>query len=85
MSKRKKIRTRGKLSFSRYFQKFEEGNSVAVVAEPAVANNFPKRLQGQTGVVLGNVGRSYSISIKKKKYLIEPIHLKRIKQNDNKK
>ena len=46
MVKRKKVRTRGKLKLSRYFQEFEQGENVAVVKEPAVQSSFPKRLQG---------------------------------------
>jgi len=85
MAKRKPIRTRGKLSFSRYFQNLKKGNSVAVIKEPAVQSNFPIRLQGRTGLVEGKRGKSYIIKIKdqskEKRFLIEPIHLKKIKQD----
>jgi len=81
---KKKIRTRGKIKFSRYFQKLEEGESVAVVIEPSVKSSFPKRLQGRTGKVQEKRGQSYFIKIKdqnkEKRFLIEPIHLKKIKQ-----
>ena len=84
MAGRKPIRTRGKLSLSRYFQKLENGDFVAIVREKAVASDFPLRLQGVTGVVEGKRGKAYIIKIKdgrkEKRILIEAIHLKKIKQ-----
>ena len=84
MVRRKEIRTRGKFSFSKYFQKFKEGDSVAVVRERSLFPNFPDRLQGRTGVIEGKRGKAYIVLIKDqnkpKQYLIEPIHLKKIKQ-----
>ncbi|MEK6898291.1 MAG: 50S ribosomal protein L21e [Nanoarchaeota archaeon] len=83
MAKRKKIRTRGKLQMSRYFQELKEGESVALVRESAVKSSFPLRLQGRTGVVEGKRGRAYIVKIKdqdkEKKFIISPIHLKKIK------
>ena len=82
MLKRKKIRQRGKVSFTRYFQKFQSGDSVAVVRE--LSNNFgySNRIQGRTGKVLEKRGTAYYIAIKdlnkEKKYLLKPIHLKKI-------
>ena len=82
MVKRKKIRTRGKLSLSRWFQELKEGDRVAISREPAVQSSFPERMQGRTGVVNGKRGRVYLVSIKdhdkEKKYLIAPIHLKKM-------
>ena len=83
MAKRKNIRTRGKLQLSKYFQEFETGEKVAVVRERAIASSFPVRLQGKTGVIEEKRGKAYIIKIKdsnkEKKFLIEPIHLKKIK------
>ncbi len=82
MSNRKQIRTRGKIQLSRYFQNFKEGESVAVIVETSIASTFPKRLQGRTGTVIEKRGRSYVVRImeneKEKKFIIEPIHLKKI-------
>jgi len=83
MVNRKKIRTRRKLQLSRYFQKFQEGEAVAVVNEPAVQFSFPKRLKGRTGKIEGKKGRVYLVKIQEKKFLIAPIHLKKIKQIKN--
>lgn len=84
MGKTKRIQSKGKPGLSRIFQKFENGDSVAVVREPSLEANFPFRLQGFTGTVIGQRGKSYIVEIKtqekKKKFLVEPAHLKRIKQ-----
>lgn len=82
--KRKKpVRTKGKLQLSRYFQELEEGSYVALVREPSVKSAFPTRLQGKTGRIEGKRGEAYLIKIKdqdkEKTFLIEPIHLKKIK------
>lgn len=86
MSKKKPVRTRGKIPLSKYFQEFEKGDSVCVVKEPAVQFSFPKRLQGRTGVVVGKKGKSYDVKIKEgnkgKEFIIAPIHLKKIKSSD---
>jgi ribosomal protein L21E len=82
MVRRKKIRTRGKLSLSRYFQELKEGDIVSISREPAVQSSFPERMQGRTGVIEGKRGRIYFVKIKdydkEKRYLIAPIHLKKI-------
>jgi large subunit ribosomal protein L21e len=79
---RKKIKTRGKLQLSRYFQELNTGERVAIAREPAVQSSFPERMQGRTGVVEGKRGRIYMVKIKdqnkEKRYLIAPVHLKRM-------
>ena len=83
MTKGKKVRTKGKLQLSRYFQELEEGDSVSVVRELSVTGSFPKRLQGKTGFIEGKRGMAYVVRIKdqskEKRFIIEPIHLKKIK------
>jgi large subunit ribosomal protein L21e len=82
MLKHKKPRQKGKFSFTKYFQKFKEGDSVAVVRELSFPLPYPKRLQGRTGKILEKRGSAYYVEIadlgKKKRYLIRPIHLKKI-------
>ena len=82
MVKRKSIRTRGKVQLSKYFQELEKGDFVSVVTERAISASFPKRFQGRTGIVEGNRGKACIVKIKdqnkEKKFLIEPIHLKKI-------
>ena len=86
MSQRKNVRTRGKLQFSRYFQEFEKGDNVAIVQEKSISSNFPDRLQGRTGKIESKRGKAYVVKIKdqekEKIFLIEPIHLKKIKNSD---
>lgn len=83
MVKRKNIRMRGKIKLSDYFQSFKNDDSVAVKREVSVASYFPKRLQGRTGTVIGKRGKSYVIKLKdqsmEKEFLIEPVHLIKIK------
>ncbi len=89
----KKPREKGKIRFSRYFKKYNEGDIVAIVKELSCRSNFPDKIQGRTGVIEGKRGKAYIVKIndfkKEKQYIIEPIHLKKIKQikkqNDKKK
>ena len=79
----KSIRSRGKISFTKYFQKFSEGDSVAIVKDLAVQSpGFPDRIQGRTGKVIGKRGNSYVVIIKdfnrEKTYIVRPVHLKKI-------
>ena len=91
MVNRKNVRERGKLKLSRYFQNLKKGDFVSVLRERALVSGFPKRLQGRTGVVEEKRGKAYIIKIKdqnkEKKFLIKPIHLKKIKaiEKDDKK
>jgi len=82
MLKQKRIRQRGKFSFTRFFQKFREGDSVAVARELSIKFGYPKRIQGRTGKIIAKRGAAYEIEIKDmnkpKRYLIKPIHLNRI-------
>ena len=82
MLKRKKIRQRGKISFTGYFQKFQSGDSVAVVRDLSSNFGYSNRIQGRTGKILEKRGSAYYIAIKdlnkEKRYLLKPIHLKKI-------
>ena len=83
MSKAKRIESRGKPGLGKVFQKFHEGESVAVVKEPSISSTFPLRIQGLTGKIAGKRGKSYIVKIKtqnkEKEFILEPAHLKRIK------
>jgi large subunit ribosomal protein L21e len=85
MVKRKSLRERGKLKLSEYFKKIKNGEKVAIKREMSLVGNFPKRIQGKTGTVMGKRGRSYLVEIKdqnkKKEFIIPPIHLKKIKNS----
>jgi ribosomal protein L21E len=83
MANKKPVRTRGKVSLSRYFQELNKGDSFSVSREQSVAASFPKRFQGITGKVEGMRGEMAVLAIKdgnkEKRLLILPIHLKKIK------
>lgn len=83
MSKKKPVRTRGKLPLSKYFQELKKGDKVSLVKNASVDSNFPDRIQGTTGVVEGKRGNSYIVNIKDnnklKKHIVKPIHLRKIK------
>lgn len=83
MLKRKRIREKGKISLTRYFHKFNSGDSIAIVRELNVQSpGFPRRMQGRTGKVIGKRGSAYVVEVydfnAKKQYVIKPIHLKKI-------
>ena len=82
MVRKKSVKTKGKLQFSKYFQKFEKGDRVAVIRELAVQPRFPSKLQGRSGMVDGKRGQSYIVKIKdlkkEKTYIIHPVHLKKL-------
>jgi len=83
---RKKIRTRGKISLSKYFQELKKGDFVSIKREPSLSSKFPKKFQGRTGIVEEKRGGAYLINVldqtRQKKFLIHPIHLKKIKQTN---
>jgi len=83
MSKRKQIRTRGKIKFSEYFKKSKKGDKVAVKIELAENQNLPKKMQGKTGEIEDKQGDNYIVKIKdlnkEKKMIIHPVHLKKLK------
>jgi len=66
----------------KYFQKFQPGDSVAVVRELSQKFGYSKRLQGKTGKIVEKKGTAYEVVIKdlnkEKKYLIRAIHLKKL-------
>ncbi len=84
MLKHKKSRDKGKFSFTRYFQILKPGDAVAVVRELGLTFGYSKRLQGRTGRVLEKRGSAYHVEIKDlnkpKRYMIHPVHLKKIQE-----
>ncbi len=82
MLKRKKVRERGKIKLSNYFQNLEEGERVSVVRDISLAASFPRVIQGRTGIIEGKRGDHYVVVIKDgrdKRFIIHPVHLKKIK------
>ncbi|MBX4212110.1 50S ribosomal protein L21e [Candidatus Pacearchaeota archaeon] len=84
MLKQKRLRDRGKISLTKYFQKFKPGDAVAVVREHSVPFGYSTRVHGRTGKVIAKRGSAYEVEVfdlnKPKRYVIKPVHLKRIIQ-----
>ncbi len=82
MLKRKKVREKGKIKFSKYFQKLEKGDKVGVVRELSQKTGFPKSIQGRVGEVEGKRGECYIVNMKigkSKRFIIHPVHLRKLK------
>jgi len=79
----KKVRERGKMSISRYFDNYIAGERVVLVAQPSYQKGmyFP-RFHGKTGIIAKKQGNCYLVKIndinKPKIVLVHPVHLKRI-------
>ena len=79
----KGVRSQGKLSLTRFFQEFKEGDAVCLSAEPAVQRGmyFP-RFHGKVARVKKRKGDCYYVSIKdgnkRKDLLVHPVHLKKV-------
>lgn len=83
MLKRKRLDQKGKVNFTKYFQTFKAGDSVAIARDLGFKFGFSHRMQGRTGKVLSKRGKAYYIEVndlnKPKRYSIKPIHLVKIK------
>lgn len=83
MVKGKRIRQKGKISFSNYFKKLDDGETVAIVRDFGLKASFPKRMQGKSGKIIGSRGNFKLVEVKdgdkKKTFIIHPIHLKKLK------
>ena len=77
---RKKVREKGKLSLSKYFKRFGDGDKIAIVTDVGVRASFPKRLKGMSGKVAGSRGKFKLVEIKDgnklKTFIIHPVHLR---------
>jgi len=84
MLQMKRMRERGKLRLSQYFNTFQTGDRVTVIRELSLMPQFPEKLQGRSGVVVGTQGEYYIVKIKdiakEKKYLVHAAHLRKLKQ-----
>jgi large subunit ribosomal protein L21e len=78
---RKNVRTRGKISLTKFFQTFNLGDKVILNAEPAYQKGmyFP-RFHGKIGIISKKIGTVYEVSIKdinkSKTLIVHPVHLK---------
>ena len=76
---RKKMKSRGKLTITKYLQKFNAGDMVHLDFIPSSHIQHP-RFKGATGKILEKSGNSYVVEIKDgdkfKKIYVRPEHLK---------
>lgn len=77
--RKQRIRERGKLRLSRYFQDLAPGQKVAIKPEASLPFPLPIRFRGKMGVVEGKRGKAYIVKIKDgnmtKRVILLPIHL----------
>lgn len=78
----KNVRQKGKLSLTKYFQKFEEGDRIQLIGESAVQKAiYHRRFHGKSGIIIGKRGNCYRINIKDgnktKEVVVHPVHLVR--------
>ncbi len=78
----KSVREKGKISLSRYFQSFNEGDKVQLNLESSVAKGkFSTRYNGKVGVVVDKIGECYNVKIKdikkEKIIIVHPIHIRK--------
>jgi large subunit ribosomal protein L21e len=81
---KRKPADKGKISLSKYFQKFEVGENVGLKINSAVPKGqFFPRFHGRAGKVTGMKGKCYQIEIKdgnkQKTLFVHPIHLVKFK------
>ncbi len=80
---KKSLREKGKLSLTKFFQKFVAGDRVQLKAEPAVQGGlYHGKFHGKLGVVESKSGRCYNVRVKdinkEKTLIIHPVHLKKL-------
>ena len=80
---RKGIRQRGKVTISKYLQKFKLGDKVYLGVEPAIDKGaYSARFLGKTGVIKKQSGKCYGVAVKEggkeKLLMIHPVHLKKV-------
>lgn len=80
---KKGIRQRGKVSITKYLQKFKLGDKVYLDREPAVQKGtYSARFMGKTGVIKKQSGNCYGVVIKdggkEKLLIVHPVHLKKV-------
>jgi len=82
MAKGKRMREKGKIRLSSYFKNLNNGEKVSIVPDAGVRSAFPKRIKGKTGIVLESRGKFKVVELKDgnktKKFIIHPIHLRKI-------
>ena len=73
---------KGKVSLTKFLQKFDKGDKVLMKAEPAVqTGQYYRRFHGKVGKIEEKQGDCYKVSIKDggkaKTVIVHPIHLRK--------
>ena len=79
----KSKKDKGKISLTRYLQKFDVGQKVHLSVEPAVQKGmYNPVFMHKSGTVKGMQGKCYKIEIndlgKNKTLIVHPVHLKKL-------
>lgn len=79
----KSIFEKGRIRIKAYFQKFNEGDKIALVGDSSYQDGmYFRRFHGKSAVVKGKQGKCYIVEIKDggktKKVIVHPIHMKRL-------
>lgn len=83
MVKGRRTRAKGKISLSKWFRKFKDGERVAIIRNLGVRAGFPKRIGGKTGKIAGSKGRFKLVKLQEgnkiKTFIIHSIHLRALR------
>ncbi len=79
----KDYKQRGKISQRSFLQTLNEGDKVALLAEPAVQRGmYFRRFHGKIGTVSKKLGSCYEVTIrdfdKTKRLIVHPVHLRKL-------
>ncbi len=79
---RKGRNAKGKISITKYFQSFNNGDRVYFGVEPSVQRGmYHPRFIGKSGIVKGKRGKCYEVTLndlgKEKTLISHPVHLKK--------
>ncbi len=79
----KPLARKGKISITRFFQKFDKDDRVVLKAESSYQKGmYMPRFHGKSGIVEEKIGRCYKVSFndmgKKKTAVVHPVHLKKM-------
>jgi ribosomal protein L21E len=80
---KKNVRTKGKISISKFMQTFNAGDKVSLKTEPAYQKGiFFHRFHGKTGIIQEKRGRCYVVKVSdlgaEKTVVVHPVHLVRL-------
>lgn len=80
----KGLREKGKISLTKYFQEFKEGEKVTLLIESAYQKGmYHRKFYSKTGIVNGKQGKCYLVNIvdgkKEKTVIVHPVHIQKAK------